>query len=213
MRKILSAFNAVIAIAAGGLVLLGYFFPTLFGGVRQFLLQWAVLLAAFALLLGLGNLFAVHWKKLSTRQPGAVYSAVLLFFMALTFIVVLLEAFIGENWPATGWSQWLFQTVRLPVEKSLLAVLTVVLALAAARLIGRRNNTFTLIFLAAALLTLLLIAPVYVLENTMIFEPIRRAISSVLALAGARGLLLGIGLGTVAAALRVLMGVDRPYGG
>jgi len=33
------------------------------------------------------------------------------------------------------------------------------------------------------------------------------------AIAGMRGLLLGVGLGTLAAGLRVLSGVDRPYGG
>jgi len=31
------------------------------------------------------------------------------------------------------------------------------------------------------------------------------------ALAGARGVLLGVALGTVATGLRVLLGIDRPY--
>jgi len=33
------------------------------------------------------------------------------------------------------------------------------------------------------------------------------------AVAGARGILFGVALGTVATGLRVLMGADRPYGG
>jgi hypothetical protein len=32
-------------------------------------------------------------------------------------------------------------------------------------------------------------------------------------MAGARGILLGVALGTVATGLRILIGADRPYGG
>jgi hypothetical protein len=42
---------------------------------------------------------------------------------------------------------------------------------------------------------------------------LRYWIAQVPAMAGARGLLLGIGLGIVATGLRILIGSDRPYGG
>jgi hypothetical protein len=41
---------------------------------------------------------------------------------------------------------------------------------------------------------------------------LRPWLQHVLALGGARGLLIGIGLGTLTTGLRVLVGADRPYG-
>lgn len=213
MKKLLSAANAIIAIAAGGLVLLGTFFPTLFGGLRQYLLQWAIILAALALLLGVLNLLSVHWKKLRQKEPGAGYSAVLVISLLGTIIVVVLDIFLWSGGPLGTWSQWVFNNLQKPVEISLLALLAVVLAYAAARLLNRRNNTFTIIFLVSALVVILLMAPVYFLKDPFPFESLRGIVSGVLAVAGARGLLLGVALGTVAATLRVLMGVERPYGG
>jgi hypothetical protein len=42
---------------------------------------------------------------------------------------------------------------------------------------------------------------------------IRNLLSHGLASGGARGILIGVALGTIATGLRILMGVDRPYGG
>jgi len=42
---------------------------------------------------------------------------------------------------------------------------------------------------------------------------VRSWLAQVPAIAGARGLLLGVALGTVATGIRILIGVDRPYGG
>jgi len=42
---------------------------------------------------------------------------------------------------------------------------------------------------------------------------VRPWISQVWALGGARGILIGVGLGALLTGLRVLFGIDRPYGG
>ena len=42
---------------------------------------------------------------------------------------------------------------------------------------------------------------------------LRPWIQHVFALGGARGILIGVALGTLTTGLRVLFGVDRPYGG
>jgi hypothetical protein len=67
------------------------------------------------------------------------------------------------------------------------------------------------VFLSAAVLALVAVVPTPVGPI-----PGDRAISSFLGMlsgGGARGLLLGIALGTLLTGLRVLFGVDRPYGG
>ena len=115
--------------------------------------------------------------------------------------------------PASPYSQWLFNYIQVPAETSLMALLVIVLVYAGARVLKRRMNVFTLLFVVAALLVLISMAPIPGFSSPALAAAqgwIARVIQ-VPAVAGARGLLLGIALGTVATGLRILMGADRPY--
>lgn len=208
MKKVLSIGNGLIAIAAGSLVLLGYLLPTLLGGLRQMLVQWAIILAAFALLLGIFNLASVHWKRARGAKGGLnkLYSAILLLSLVLT---ILLVSFSG---PTSFWSMWLVTTFQVPVETSLLAVLAIVLVFAAARLLNRRLHWASLLFLGAAVLVLFGTTPLPIIGELAPLSKVRQWLTGMATLAGARGLLMGVALGTIATGVRILMGVDRPYG-
>lgn len=201
---------AAIAIAVGIIVLAGTLIQhpafVLLNSLSEIFLLWAVILAAVALLVGVVNLAQVHWNKISTRQPGSAYSTVLILSLLGTTLIA------GVFGPTHPWSLWLFNNIQVPAESSLLALLTVVLIFGAARLIGRKMDLFTVVFVGTALLVLLGSASLPGLE-TSVFIDLRGWIQRVLATAGARGILLGVALGTIATGLRVLMGVDRPYGG
>jgi hypothetical protein len=198
---------ASLAIAAGLIVLLGYFIqlPVLVS-FREVLLEWAVILTGIALLVGIVNLGRVHWNKVKTAQSGSVYSIILLVSLVLTLLIA------GYFGPTTEPSLWIFKYVQLPIETSLMALLAIILAYAAARLFYKRLNIFTLIFVATALLVILGSIS-FPLLDLALFRLMRAWVDQVLATAGARGILLGIGLGIVATGLRILMGADRPYGG
>jgi hypothetical protein len=94
-----------------------------------------------------------------------------------------------------------------------LALLVVTLAVASIRLLRRKAGLFTYVFIGTALLVLLGTAPLYGIGEVSFLYQVRTWIASVLSVAGARGVLLGVALGTVATGIRILMGVDRPYGG
>jgi hypothetical protein len=200
--------STAVAILVGVLVLLGYFIPiepllTL----RATLLQWGVILAGFALLAGVLNLFQVHWSRVKSGQSGSFYS----FFLILSLVLTL--ALAGYYDPTSPVSGWIFSNIQLPVESSLLALLTIVLIYAGVRLLRRRLNALSVIFLLTALVVLLGTAPLLIVGEVPVFTSIRNIIVQIPAVAGARGLLLGIALGAIATGIRVLMGVDRPYGG
>jgi hypothetical protein len=196
----------VIAIVAGVGVLVGYFTPWL-ASTRALFLQWAVILAAFALLIGVVNLLSVHLKKMGKSKKGGVYSLVLWVAFFITVGVVALDGPDGSR------SVFLFNNIQIPVEASLLTLLVVTLAVASMRLLRRKAGLFTYIFIGTALLVLLGTAPLYGIGEVSFLYQLRTWIVSVLSVAGARGVLLGVALGTVATGIRVLMGVDRPYGG
>lgn len=207
MKNILPITNAIIAIIAGLFVLLGYFFPSIFGGVQATFIGWAIILAAFALLLGILNLALVHWKKIKTKAPGNIYSSVLLISLILTIVLASISG------PTGGLSLWLFNNFQVPVEISLLAVLAIILVYAGARLLIRRPRWNTILFLVTVLLVLLGSVPLLFIGEIAPLSVIRNWLTQVPAIAGARGLLLGVALGTVATGLRILIGADRPYGG
>jgi len=207
LKKILPISNAIIAVISGVLVLLGYFFPGVFGNIQSILIGWAIILAAFALLLGIFNLALVHWKKAGSDGPNRIYSIVLLISLFITIIVVSISG------PTGSASLWIFNSFQVPVEISLLAVLAVVLVFAGARLLSRRPKWYTVLFLITVLIVLLGSVPLFFLGEVAPLIAVRNWLVQVPAVAGARGLLLGVALGTVATGLRILMGIDRPYGG
>ena len=90
MRRIFPIINAVVAIGAGLIVLIGYFVDVQgMMEVRLLLFQWAVIVGGVAVLVGIWNLFSVHLQKIRAKKPGSVYSLVLLFFLLLTLFLLI----------------------------------------------------------------------------------------------------------------------------
>jgi hypothetical protein len=210
MRIRLSALWAAVALAAGVFVLLGYFVQLkAVQDLRLTFLHWAVLLAAAALIVGLVNLVSVHWRKVGLLGEGWIYSAVLI----LALVVTLgLGLFFG---PDNAVALFIFSNFQLPVEASLMAVLAVSLVVAGFRLIARRRDLYTLIFLGTAVFVMVGTAPwpfPGFRDFEVVVRDLRAWISQVWAAGAARGILLGIALGSTATGLRVLLGTERPYG-
>jgi hypothetical protein len=200
-------FAAGIAIAAGLLVLFGYFIPAeVLLQIRLVLVQWAVIMAAVAVLVGVLNLLGVHWHKIRTRQKGMVYSILLIFSL---FITTVLGAAGGKN---NSVLSFVLDAIIVPAEVALMAVLAVTLIYASARLLRRRADAMSFIFLGIAIVILLVSAPLP-FGKIPGAEVVEWFITQFFAVAGARGILIGIALGALTTGLRVLFGIDRPYGG
>jgi len=196
-----------IAIAVGLVVLVGYFLQLdLLVNLRVVLLEWATLLVAVALLVGVVNLVSVHWRRSISDHPNRVNSIVLIVALAITLGIA------GILGPTSQISLWIFNYIQIPIEGSLMAILAVVLIYAGVRLLRRKPNLLSIVFIATAVVILLMTGPLFGIDIPGLAE-LRIWIGKVPAVAGARGILLGISLGIVAAGLRILIGADRPYGG
>jgi cytochrome bd-type quinol oxidase subunit 2 len=198
--------TAVIAIAAGILILGGYFFPAL-ADIQTLLLNWAIILAGMAALVGIFNLISVHTDKVRRREKGSTYSAILVIALAATFILGLILR------PDNSTMEILMNGIIVPVEASLMGLLTISLIYAAIRLLRRRANVMSVVFLVTAALLILGSATLPFGNIPLLGTLVRPWITQVLALGGARGILIGVALGTLTTGLRVLFGADRPYGG
>jgi hypothetical protein len=194
-----------LAIGVGLVVLAGYFVPAL-AAVQAVLLGWAIILAGSAAVVGVFNLVLVHASKISNREEGRFYSGVLLVCLLGSFLYAMAMG------PADAGVRALVNSVIVPVEASLMALLAVTLIYASVRLLRRRTSAMSLVFLATAVLMLVASASLPLRDVGIFSDFLRPWMQHVLAMGGARGLLIGVGLGTLTTGLRVLMGTDRPYG-
>jgi len=195
----------VIASATGLLALAGYLFPnTPLANHRDRLVDWGVIVAAFALILGILNVLRVHGKRIAGGGEGWWYSLALIIAASLAWIPPLL---LG---PSHGATQALLDYVIRPLGGSLAGVLVFTLTLGAARMLRYRRSLTSILFLVVVALTLVGTTPLLGVEW---LADIRKWLLHVPALAGFRGLFLGVALGTVITALRVLMGLGQPQAG
>ncbi|HEY74432.1 MAG: hypothetical protein DRJ03_23120 [Chloroflexi bacterium] len=218
-----------IATFAGLLVLVGYLFPTPllvnYRGrpteLRDVLVEWAVIVAAFAFVLGVVNMLRVHGGRALRRRKGWFYSLALLLAMLIGSLPPLLEIlqwFLGDALPDVQIQKALnylvFDHVIGALGASLAALMAFTLALAAFRLMrarrGGRELVIGWLFILVVAVVLLTSTPLTGLDWLPLAD-IRRMVVNVLGMAGMRGLLLGVVLGTVITALRVLVISDRPH--
>ena len=198
-----------VAMAFGGIVLAGYFIDLAqLQQLRLLFMRWAILLSAAALLLGILNLLASHMHKVTQQETGWAYSGLLIIILLGTLILGLVYG------PDNSAVLALFEYIQMPVESTLMALLAVSLAVAGVRMVARRRDVYSLIFILTALLVLLGTAP-WPLGGgglTSYFGWLRNWLAQVWAAGAARGIVIGIALGAIATGLRVLLGADRPYG-
>jgi hypothetical protein len=189
-----------------GLLVLSDFFITASSvdALGLYLVRTASVVAAFAVVLGMLNVITVHLNKVLSRDNNRVYSMVLL--GAMFFILGV--GFLTGG-PASAQILELFETVLFPLEATLFSLLAFFVVTAAYRAF-RVKSFETGLFVTFGILVLLGQVPV----GAMLWDQlpvIKDWVLDVPALAGARGILLGVALGAAATGLRVLLGIDRPY--
>ena len=202
-----SPFATAIAIGFGLVVLAGYFLQPLLSSLMSVLLSWAVILGAVAALVGIVNLMIVHWNKVKLGNKGYIYSIVTI----IAFIFTLLGGIILK--PSNPQFMQVVTSIMLPIESSFLALLAITLAYTSIRLLRQRGiNLLSVSFAISAVAFLLLNLGFLSIGSTSVMSGVVEVMNR-LPMAGARGILLGVALGSLTAGLRILIGTDRPYGG
>ncbi len=169
---------------------------------RAILLQSAMVIAAFAFILAFVNLLRVHLYRLGRRGPWGKRLASLLIVLSAvgTAGLVFLDGTDGL------WSQRILEGLLIPGEGALLALTAITLILAAMRMLRVRRGMGSLIFVIVLTLSLLGALP-YVPGLSALAVWLR----DVPAMAGMRGLLLGVALGIALTALRIMLGFSQPH--
>jgi hypothetical protein len=202
---------AAVAIGVGLLTLTTYLLEASgLLSLRLILVDWAVLLAGWALLIGVLNLILVHIRRVQARERGWVYSLITAAAALFTLLVGSAEGLISPSplYTPNTVTQVLFSGIVASSQAALAGLVMFFLVVAAVRLVRNHTSTWSFVFLGAVMLTLVGWLPFQILSPARGFQ---NWFTRVPAAAGARGILLGVALGTLAVGLRVLTGVERPY--
>jgi hypothetical protein len=206
----------ILAGVAGLIVLID--FASAVPLVDQFarlMIDWAALLAGLALIVGLLSVAAGHLMRVVRRQADWYYSLVLL---AAMLIVIVSGTVVGlvpggyTLFPSSLVEQPIrdiFRAFYEPLAASFLALLAFFSLSAALRALRRRTADALAILLVAAIV--LALAAVPPAQELPVLGDAVAWVREYVALAGARGLLIGAAIGALVAGVRVLLGFDQPY--
>jgi len=173
------------------------------------------IVAAFALVLGLGSLIRVHYDKIKRHRENWQYSWILLVTFAVTAIIGLFGGVAGTGPLPTRISsfhfdiQSIYLNVEVPLGSTMFALLSFLMASAAYRAFRARSPEATLLLLSAFVVMIGILPFGDQISHRL--PSFAQWIMDVPNVAAQRGILLGVALGMLATALKILLGIERNW--
>ena len=176
--------------------------------MQERILMWLQTLLAFAFLLGTVSLIRVHYHKIRNRADDRFYS-----YVALAGLLGMISfGFFhpAHNAPGSPFSM-LFLNVQVPIEATMFSLLAFYVASAAFRAFRARTLEATLLLVAACIVMLGRVPIGDIIHEGI--PQMTRWILEVPNLASKRGVMIGVGLGMMATALKIILGIERAWMG
>lgn len=179
-------------------------------GLNEKLDELLMIVTAFALPLGVVSFLQHHAKKIGRRQAGWRNSIVSVLSFAVMASAGVLEPFVRADHRAVVFN-WLFDRMFTPLQATMFSLLAFMIASAAFRAF-RVRNLEAAILMVSAVIVMLGRVPIgrYVLPGS---GPVTEWIMNIPNLAAQRGILIGAALGAASMAIRIILGIERPYMG
>lgn len=177
--------------------------------------KFLLIIGVFAIILGLGSLIHYHIMKIRYKRQHWQYSWITLISMLVTTIIGIFGGLTGEGVLPTAIGnfhfdiQSLFTGIIVPLGSTMFALLAFFMCSAAYRAF-RFRNLHAGVLMIAALIVMLGQIPLTTSWIPGIFE-LRQWILDVPNLASKRGIMIGVGLGVIATAFKIILGIERSW--
>jgi hypothetical protein len=183
-----------------------YFFvmPAPVLSVNKTLLNWGILVAAFAVLVGTIDIFKMHfdWARKKTKGQWP-FSVILLAILVVTLVAGTYGVLTGVGVSYYPF-QWLYNAFYTPSSATMYAILVFYMASAAFRAFHIRNARALLLVVVGFIIMLSNVGIGYVIWPG--FIPLGAWINTYLVAAAYRPIIIGAGLGIIITGLRALLG-------
>jgi hypothetical protein len=215
----------------GTLLVISYYVPhPPFDSVERKIPDYFNIIAAFAFILGGGNLLRIHLTRISRRDHEWTYSVVTVVGF-LTMLIVGLLKVTGAGGSAAGIQagldladgrllyDWLYGAIFVPCQSTMFSLLAFFVASASYRAFRAKTPEATVLLLAAFII-LVGRTPVGHLLTAWMPEPfsdyfhipnLSAWVMSFPNTAGQRTIQIGIALGIISNSLRLILGVERSH--
>lgn len=201
----------MLAIFASLCPVIAFFFPnqTINDWFNTQLDEWMVIIASFALLLGIISMIQVNLAKARRRDKGWIFSIVIL----ISFAVMASFGVFGRQgerpdgglYPFT----WVFQNMYSPMQSTMFSLLAFYVASASYRAFRVRNVEATLLLIGAMII---MVGRIPLGQAVIPFAPdVAEWLMDFPNTAAQRGIIIGAALGAASMSIRVMVGIERPY--
>lgn len=201
----------VFGFLIGMLMLVQYFTPNKWIEARyNNVLDWKQVVFGLTLILGVISLFLYHWKRIERRGSGWGYSL-----LTLGGLVFMIAAALVWT-PEAGPYPWMFDWVQSPMQATMFALLAFYVGSASYRAFRARSLHAGLL-LTAGVIVMLGRVPLgeaigfQLGERWLSLATISTWILDYPNLAAKRGIMIGVGLGMTATAIKIVLGIERTY--
>jgi hypothetical protein len=174
--------------------------------LNQDLDTWLVIVAAFALPLGVVNLVMTNVSKIKRKDRGWPYSLVLIGGLCL----MATYGIIGGDQGFHPHFNYLFANMVSPLQATMFSLLAFYVASAAYRAFRARNVEAT-VLLVAAIVVMLGRIPFGDMLTGGRMSPISEWLMTKPNAAAQRGIIIGAALGAASMQIRVILGIERTY--
>jgi hypothetical protein len=192
------------------------------GQFREEMTMWFRVIGGFALFIGAYSLLHMHVARIRRRMAGWGYSVFVFLGAAVMIAVGLHNGGLGplaaEPQDRMTWFKWGYENIQVPCSATIFSILAFFMASAAFRTFRARNVGAALL-LGAAVIVMFGRVPVseavggwlFGVGHSGVFPRAADAIMEYPNLAAQRGIMLGISLGVISQAVRILFGIERSY--
>ncbi|OGR68195.1 MAG: hypothetical protein A2081_02305 [Elusimicrobia bacterium GWC2_61_19] len=209
-----------IVMVTGVLTLVSYYVPNKVSvNYIETLSQWENIVVAFAFLLGLISLFFSHYNKIKRHADGWGYSV----FVFVGFLAMVLPAYLSHGKQMTdagltplGWS---FKFIYNALSGTMFAVLAFYIVSTAYRSFRIKSLQAFVLFVAAFILILGKVPLGQIIWSSVLgwtgagVDQVIEWIMQVPAVAGKRGIMIGISIGAIVTSLKIIFGIEKQYMG
>jgi hypothetical protein len=201
----------IVAFVVGMLMMIQFFtpWPRLLS-VYNLFLDWKQVVLGFTYILGTWSLIRYHSRKIERKQENWLYS-----YVALAGLAVTVGA--AAIWKtATGPYPWLFDYVQVPMQSTMFSLLAFFVASASYRAFRARSFQATLLLVAGCLVMLGRVSIGSYIAGDIFGHHVSLVqisdwVLNVPNLAAKRGIMIGVGLGMTATAIKIVLGIEQTY--